>query len=77
MSPTASGIVVAASSVLAACNQIARHRTRSRGRCSRATTSRQPTCGTSGDPGVIDRACSCMRDLRGCRRVLHRVPDPC
>ena len=57
MSPTASGNVVAASIVLAACNQIARHSTRSRGRCSRVSTSRQPTCGTSGDTGVLCGSC--------------------
>ena len=51
MSPTASGIVVAASIVLAAWSQMARHNTRSRGRCSRVSTSRQPTRGRSGDAG--------------------------
>ena len=53
MSPTASGSVVAASIVLAACSHTARHNTRSRGRCSRVITSRQPACGNSGDAGVV------------------------
>ena len=81
MSPTAAGMVVAVSIEFAACSQMARQSTRSRGRCSRVSTSRQPTSWRAGPSGRIrgtrfsmmdfgggDRGSICLGELRPGRR---------